>query len=120
MAETIIDGRDADDVILQNGGLPVSDTPPYGAGVDGTRDLTSANTWYSVPSTVPSVDYVLVATIENAVGTIRWGYGGSGSPSSTNGCLAPSVLTLRLKAGHVVYFASSIAADQVNWTTKVI
>lgn len=94
--------------------------PLSGTSVNGTRDLTSANTWYSVPSTVPTSPYILVASIENAVGTIRFGFDGTGTPSATNGNQAPSQLTVRLTAGQVVYYASSTAGDDVNWTTKII
>lgn len=93
---------------------------PQGANVNGTVDLTSANTWYAVPSTVPTSDYILVIAIETSVGTIRWGYDNTGTPSSTNGLQAPSMLTLRLAANQTVYYASSTAGDDVNWTTKVI
>lgn len=91
-----------------------------GTSVNGTRTLTSANTWYSVPSTVPTSPYILVVSIENAVGTIRFGFDGTGTPSATNGNQAPSQLTVRLAAGQVVYYASSSANDVVNWTTKII
>lgn len=91
-----------------------------GTGANGTRDLTSANTWYAVPSTVPSQPYTLVVTIENAVGTIRWGFDNTGTPSATNGNQAPSQLMLKLAANQVVYYASSSAGDDVNWTTKII
>lgn len=91
-----------------------------GASANGTRDLTSANTWYSVPSTIPTGDYILVVTLETNVGTIRWGFDGTGTPSATNGNQAPNQLTVRLTAGQVIYYASSTAGDDVNWTTKVI
>lgn len=94
--------------------------PLSGSSSNGTRDLTSANTWYSVPSTVPSSPYVLVATIESNSGTVRFGFDNTGTPSATVGNLAPAYLTVRLAANQVVYFASSTAGDDVNWTTKVI
>lgn len=100
--------------------IGMADAIPEGSGENGTVDLTSANTWYAVPSSVPTTPYVLVASIENAVGIIRWGYSNSGTPSSTNGNVAPSNLTLRVTGGQVIYFSSSTAGDDVNWTTKVI
>jgi hypothetical protein len=91
-----------------------------GTSTNGTRDLTVANTWYAVPSTVPTQPYILVATVENSVGTVRFGFDGTGTPSATNGNQAPSQLTVRLDANQVVYYASSTAGDDVNWTAKVI
>lgn len=87
---------------------------------NGTRELTSANTWYAVPSTVPTAPYELVVTQENASGTIRWGFSNSGTPSATNGNQAPSELRVRLAGSQVVYFASSTASDDVNWTTRTL
>ncbi len=94
--------------------------PLSGAGVNGTRALASANTWYSVPSTVPTSPYVLVVTIENALGDIRFGFDNTGTPSATNGNIAPSQLTLKLAASQVVYYASTVAGDDVNWSTKIL
>ncbi|MBP9717438.1 MAG: hypothetical protein KBD44_01850 [Candidatus Pacebacteria bacterium] len=91
-----------------------------GAGVNGTRALASANTWYSVPSTVPTSPYVLVITIENALGDIRFGFDNTGTPSATNGNIAPSQLTLKLAASQVVYYASTVSGDDVNYSTKEI
>ena len=91
-----------------------------GTSTNGTRDLTSANTWYAVPSTVPASPYILVATVENSVGTVRFGFDNTGTPSSTYGNQAPSQLTVRLAANQVIYYASSTAGDDVNWTTKII
>lgn len=115
------DGTNFNDGYVNSGGaVGVTDLPPSGAGANGTRDLTSANTWYAVPSTVPASPYVLVVAVETTVGTIRWGYDNTGTPSATNGLQAPSMLTLRLAANQSIYFASSTAGDDVNWTTKVI
>ena len=102
-------------------GSPGSSINPLsGSSTNGTTDLTSANTWYAVPSTIPTSPYVLVATLENSAGTVRWGFSNSGTPSATNGNQAPSQLTVKLAANQVVYFASSTAGDDVNWTTKEI
>lgn len=117
------------DVFIVDAGKRVQEvTPAEGSGLsvlggtstNGTRDLTSANTWYAVPSTVPTQPYILVVTQENAVGTIRFGFDNTGTPSATNGNQAPSQLTVRLAANQVVYYASSTAGDDVNWTAKVI
>lgn len=91
-----------------------------GTSTNGTRALTLADTWYSVPSTVPTVDYILVVSIENSAGTIRWGFSNAGTPSATNGNLAPGHLDIRLAANQTIYFASSTAGDDVNWVTKEI
>ena len=93
---------------------------PTGVGTNGTVALASADTWYAVPSTVPTSDYVLIVTLENSAGTIRWGYDNTGTPSATNGLQAPSMLTIRVKANQSIYYASSTAGDDVNWSTKVI
>lgn len=98
----------------------LGDKPLSGTSANGTRDLTSANTWYAVPSTVPSQPYILVVTIENAVGTVRFGFSNSGTPSATNGNQAPSQLTVKLAANQVIYYASSTAGDACNWSTKLI
>lgn len=102
-----------------SGNLIITDIPS-GASANGTRDLTSANTWYAVPSTVPTSDYILIAVIENATGSVRMGFDNTGTPSATNGVLAPGLLEIRLKANQSVYYASDVAGDDVNWTTKEI
>jgi hypothetical protein len=90
-----------------------------GTGVAGTLALTNANTWYDCPTTVPAVPYVLVVSLENAAGTIRWTLSTSGgTPSATSGNLAPGHLTVRLAANEFIRYASSTAGDDVNWTTK--
>jgi hypothetical protein len=94
--------------------------PLSGTSANGTVALTVADTWYAVPSTVPTVPYVLVVTLENANGTIRLGLSNSGTPSVTNGMIAPGIFTVRLAAGQVVYYGSSTAGDDVNWATKEI
>ncbi len=94
--------------------------PPTGSTVNGSRVLTLANTWYSVPSTIPTSAYAITVTIETTVGTIRWGRDNAGTPSATNGNLAPGELHERLPGGRALYYASSTANDQVNWTTVII
>jgi hypothetical protein len=95
--------------------------PLSGAGVAGTLALTDANTWYSVPSTVPTSDFILVVSKENSVGTIRWAFANTSSPSVTYGNrLSGNDLIIELAANQVVYIASSTAGDDVSWTTKII
>lgn len=105
-------------VVTDKNGVPLGTLS--GSSANGSRTLTSANTWYSVPSTVPTSPYILVATVENSVGTVRFGFDNTGTPSATNGNQAPSQLTVRLAANQVIYYASSSANDQVNWTIKII
>lgn len=115
-------------VISQGSSKPAQNTsnnttgvaPLSGVGANGTVALSSANTWYSVPSTVPTSPYIMVVTQENASGTIRWGFNNSGTPSATNGNQAPNELTIRLSGGQVIYYGSSTAGDDINWTTKII
>jgi len=95
--------------------------PLSGAGVAGTLALVSADTWYAVPSTVPTSDFILVVSKENSAGTIRWAFANSSSPSVTYGNrLGGNDLIIELAANQVVYVASSTAGDDVSWTTKVI
>jgi len=91
-----------------------------GASANGSVDLTSANTWYAVPSTVPTSKYLLVVAFENSLGTIRLGYSNSGTPSSINGIQPDTEEQFVLGPGEVVYYASSVAGDDVNWTTKLV
>lgn len=95
-------------------------SPLSGSSANGTRELTSANTWYAVPSTVPSSSYILIATIETGNGNVRFAFSNSGTPSSTNGNIAPAQYSVRLTSGQVVYYASDVANDVINWTTKII
>ena len=99
----------------------LGDKPLSGASANGTVALTSANTWYAVPSgTPPATPYVLVTSLENAAGTVRFGFANTSTPSVTNGNLADGTITLRLAGGQVVYFGSSTAGDDVNFSTKII
>lgn len=91
-----------------------------GTGANGTVDLTSANTWYAVPSSIPTTDYILVATAETNAGTIRFGFSNSGTPSATNGNRFGTDIIIRIKGGQSLYFASSTAGDDINWTTKIL
>lgn len=106
--------------ILQTAENTVGVKPLSGSSSNGTRELTSANTWYAVPSTVPTSAYNLIVTLENASGDIRWGYDNTGTPSATNGNRALDSIERNLAGGQVIYFASSVAGDDVNWTTKII
>lgn len=91
-----------------------------GASTNGTVALASADTWYQVPSSIPTSDYVLVVTIENYSGNIRFGFTNTGTPGVANGNIAPGQLTVKLAAGEVVYYASDVAGDDVNFTTKIV
>lgn len=91
-----------------------------GGSSSGSVDLTIADTWYQIPSTVPVAPYRLIVSVENSVGTIRMSFSNGVSPSATNGNLAPAHFTLPLLGGQVIYYASSSAGDDVNWTTKII
>lgn len=106
--------------VTKNGKEYTGDTVAGGASANGQRVLTNANTWYAVPSTIPTDDYILTATIETGVGTVRFGFDNTGTPSTTNGRMADGTLSVRLKAGQVVYYASSVALDSINWSTKII
>jgi len=94
--------------------------PLCGASTNGQVVLTNANTWYAVPSTAPTSAYVLVATPETSVGTIRWAFANTGTPSTTNGNFVIGHFTVKLAANQVVYFGSSSGLDSVNFTTKII
>lgn len=112
---------------IVSSGLPVvvsgtvSIQPLSGAGAAGTRDLTLADTWYAVPSTVPASDYVLVVSKESVAGTIRWSFSNGSSPSITFGNrLSTNDLIVELEANEFIYVSSTSGGDDVNWTTKVI
>ncbi len=94
--------------------------PLSGASTNGTVALAVADTWYQVPSTVPTSDYLLVVTIENGVGDIRWSTENGGTPGVTNGNLAPGELNIKLAANEVLYYGSSTAGDDVNLLTKIL
>ena len=95
---------------------------PYdGTTDDGSVALASANTWYAVPSgTAPTTAYELVVSLENADGTIRWSFNNGGTPGVANGNLAPNHLTIKMPANGVIYFGSSVAGDDVNFTLRKI
>lgn len=92
----------------------------YGIGSQGQRVLTNANTWYSVPSTVPDEDYLLIISLESVKGTVRFGFNNTGTPGSSNGNNAASHLQILMPANQSLYYASSNAGDTINWTTKEI
>lgn len=89
---------------------------PKGSGSVGTIALAVVDTWYSVPATAPSKDYTLMVSLENATGTVRFAYVNTGTPSTTNGNQAPNHLAVNLGAGKALYFGSSTAGDDVNFT----
>ena len=90
----------------------------YGTGAQGQRVLTNANTWYSVPSSVPDEDYLLIINYESVKGTIRWGYLNTGTPGTANGNQAPSHLEIYMPANSTLFFGSDSAGDTINWATK--
>ena len=92
------------------------DTFPTGSSSDGTIALASADTWYAVPSSAPTTDYTIIVSLENADGTVRWSFNNGGTPSATNGNLAPNHIALNIGADKSVYFGSSTAGDDVNFT----
>lgn len=95
--------------------------PLSGASTNGTVALALADTWYQVPSTIPTSDYLLVVTKENSSGTIRWSGNNTGTPSTTNGNkLLTGTLKGRLSANKPLYVSSSIAGDDVNWEVIII
>lgn len=100
------------------GGWSASSEALGGSSANGSITLSSANTWYQVPTTVPTSPYQLIVTQEVAVGTIRIGYSNSGTPSSTNGIESRTHNPIDLDGGQVVYVASSASNDQVNFTLK--
>lgn len=94
-----------------------------GAGSDGTIALTPANTWLEVPDppSIPSEDYVLVVSKENTAGTIRFSFDDGGTPSTTNGNkFTTDNIIVELAGGESIYFGSTDAGDDVNWTAKII
>ena len=96
--------------------------PLSGAGTAGTKDLTSADTWYAIPSTVPASDYILIVSKETASpGTMRWAFAQASTPSATYGNkFSNQDIIVELAANEVIYVASSQAGDDVNWTTKIL
>lgn len=120
--------------LLDSDGLPISPAeqatlegiaadvkPLSGASTSGTKDLTLADTWYALPSTVPASDYVLVVSKESVTGTLRWSFSNSSAPSATFGNrLTGTDIVVELAANQVIYIASSNAGDDVNWTAKII
>jgi len=92
-----------------------------GASTDGSVQLTGANTWVQVPDVVPTSDYVLVVSKENTAGTIRFSFDNGGIPSATNGNkFTTDNVIVELAASEVMYFGSTDAGDDVNYTTKIL
>jgi len=109
-----------DNAVLDDIALKVNDNLD-GTGTHGTRDLTSANTWYAVPSTVPTNPYILIAQPRTGnAGTVRWSFLSSGTPGAGTGLEIQGNLVLRLAANDSVVFASTTAGDDVDWTCKEI
>ena len=99
-----------------NPAIKENQIPPQGSSGDGTIALVSADTWYAVPDSAPTEDYTIVVSLENADGTIRWSFDGGGAPSVTNGNLAPNHLAINMGANKTLYFGSSTAGDDVNYS----
>lgn len=89
---------------------------PKGSTSDGTVALASADVWYAVPATASTKESVLIASIENAAGTIRWSFDNGGTPSATNGNLMPEHLSLKLGANKTIFVGSDVAGDDICYT----
>lgn len=98
-----------------NGYIQIAETFSGSVG-DGSVALVSSNTWYAVPGSAPTIDYLLAVALENKAGTVRWSYSNGGTPSATNGNKAPRHLAVRMAANTTLYFGSSTAGDDVNYT----
>ena len=109
--------RDADgNIINPRAGLS-------GSSTNGSVTLTLADTWYQVPDTVPTKDYVLlISAHESFAGTMRMAFDNSSAPSATNGIIvgADVPIAVDLAGGQVIYIASDTAGDIVNYSTKEI
>jgi len=115
--------RASDDALLNQTLQDISDDvrPLSGVGTSGTRDLTNADTWYAVPSTVPGEDYLLVISKENVAGQLRFSFSNSSAPSATFGNKwSNEDLVVELAADEVLYISSDNAGDDVSWTAKII
>lgn len=109
-----------DNAVLDDIALKVNDNLD-GTGTHGTRDLTSANTWYAVPSTSPTNPFILIAQPRAGnAGTVRWSPLNSGTPGAGTGLEIQGNLILRLAANESVVFASTTAGDDVDWVCKEI
>ena len=126
-------GKDAIQELLSPGELLATESkqdtiiaavrPLQGDGSSGQVDLVDANTWHQVPpsGSVPSNDYVLVVTKESISGVLRWSFDNDSAPSATYGNrLLANEIIVELNGGDVIYFGSSNAGDDVNWTAKEI
>lgn len=90
------------------------------ATVNGTI-TTTANTWHQVPISPPTELSELKVTLEVITGgTIRWAFDNTGTPSATNGLLAPGELIVNLIAGDKIYYASSVSGDTINYTIRTL
>jgi len=88
---------------------------PQGAVSAGTVALASANIWYAVPASPPAGDYILLPSIENGVGTVRFSLANVSVPSATYGN-QDIPLSIKVKGGTSVYFGSTTAGDDINYT----
>ncbi len=88
---------------------------PTGAGTNSTRTLTDADTSYSVPTTAPTKNYVLV--LYNGSDTdMFWGY----EDSNANGILLPSGgrVNLDLGANQQIYCYCGSAGKVLTYSLK--
>lgn len=89
---------------------------PSGSATDGQVDLTLADTWYPVPASAPIKEYTIICSLETSAGTVRFSFDNNGSPSTTNGNKAPTNLAVKMGANKTLYFGSTAAGDDVNYT----
>lgn len=93
--------------------------PLSGASVNAAITLTLANTWYAVPSSIPTSAYFFAASGKSTnTGELYWAMTNTGTPSSVG--VVKGGAEGRLSAGQVMYVASSVAGDIINVTTKEI
>lgn len=89
-----------------------------GTGVDTTITLTTLNTQYTVPASVPTTDYVLVLSNQSDT-NILWGFQSSGTLG--NLLLATSGLaSMRLAGGQVIYVRCASSDKVLNYSTKIV
>lgn len=89
-----------------------------GSNAKGSVSLNNASSWFAVPSSPPSVPYLLVVSKETENGTYRVSSDGSGTPGSANGNKWwGNELSIQVGAGKSIYLSSSSTSDVVNYFT---
>ncbi len=107
----------AGDLVVTLDGENIVASFPAGSSSTGTIALASANTWYAVPASTPTKDYVIAVSKENAAGTIRYSIDDNGStPSATFGNKMPTHIAFSMGADKKIYFGSSTSGDDVNYS----